>query len=489
MAKDEVLYGYALLDDSEHTVSIDDIDRAFTRLHKFYCPHCHNEMYATFGEIQLSHFRHNGDKCQHRKYLHDLAEHIFYEEYSKCLDRGLPFYLDLRIPVPCNNACVLKKHADCKEHYVQKTVDLTKEYTLISIETRVDVDDRYRRPDVLLESFDGKQLWVEIWVSHETEEDKRSDGRIIELKIDTETDLEKIRKHRIVQSDGEDLAVRLFNIETDETDALFTNDIADILPNLPCEKYFYFEVGKSGMKTEVTDNIITTISTDLYYRIILRLNWSARHDTNTGHTGNKVAEKDLRSACLQKYYSYGENPASFRNTSFDSLIVSEWKPVSFKPTQISYGNSSRNSYHERQVRPQPQPTSESSLIEDMEWIDLGLPSGTLWAKEDVDDKTNFFGARNTYGSYVPSKEDADELRECCSKRWDDCAHELVLTGPNGNSISFPCKESNKSYWLNAYEQGDVQFGQCFHIGPDGHFWINDKESYSAIYIRLVSRTA
>ena len=33
MAKDEVLYGYALLDDTKHTVSIDDIDRPFTRLH------------------------------------------------------------------------------------------------------------------------------------------------------------------------------------------------------------------------------------------------------------------------------------------------------------------------------------------------------------------------------------------------------------------------------------------------------------------------
>ena len=44
MAKDEVLFGYALLDDTKHTVSIDDIDRPFTRLHKFYCPHCHNEI-------------------------------------------------------------------------------------------------------------------------------------------------------------------------------------------------------------------------------------------------------------------------------------------------------------------------------------------------------------------------------------------------------------------------------------------------------------
>jgi hypothetical protein len=122
----------------------------------------------------------------------------------------------------------------------------------------------------------------------------------------------------------------------------------------------------------------------------------------------------------------------------------------------------------------------------MEWVDLGLPSGTLWAKDDVNGKTSFMGARRSYGSHVPSRTNAYELSEHCTKKWDDSAHALVFTGPNGNSISFPCKESNKSYWLNAYEHGDPQFGQCFHIGPDGHFWINDKEAYSAIYVRLVS---
>ena len=202
-------------------------------------------MYATFGEVQLPHFRHNGDKCQHSKYLHDLAEHVFNEEYTKCLDEGLPFYLELRIPQHCNEACVLKKHANCKEHYIQKTVDLTKEYTLISLEARVDLDERYRRPDILLESLDGKQLWVEIWVSHETEEEKREDGRIIEIKIETEKDLDKIRQHKILQSEGEDLAVRIFSIDADGTDALFTDEEDLPITSYPCEHYFCFEAGKA----------------------------------------------------------------------------------------------------------------------------------------------------------------------------------------------------------------------------------------------------
>ncbi len=486
MAKDEVLFGYALLDDTKHTVSIDDIDRPFTRLHKFYCPHCHNEMYATFGEVQLPHFRHNGDKCQHSKYLHDLAEHVFYEEYSKCLDNGWPFYLELRIPTPCNKACVLKKHADCKEHYIQKTVDLTKEYTLISLETRVDIDDRYRRPDILLESLDGKQLWVEIWVSHETEEDKRKDGRIIEIKIDTEKDLEKIRQHKIVQSEGEDLAVRIFSIETDGADDLFEDEESISSIKYPCEKYFCFEVGTGGAKTEVIDYIMTTVSTDLSYRLILRLNWKGSHNSIEGSTGKQTAENELQAVCFQRYYSYGEDGPLYQDKSYDSLIVSEWKAASFKPTPIQGSTPYHRSYYRPRYQPTPQPTPAPVDITDMEWVDLGLPSGTLWAKDDVNGKTSFMGARRSYGSHVPSRTNAYELSEHCTKQWDDSAHALVFTGPNGNSISFPCKESNKSYWLNAYEHGDPQFGQCFHIGPDGHFWINDKEAYSAIFVRLVS---
>ena len=487
MAKDEVLYGYALLDDTKHTVSIDDIDRPFSLQHKFYCPHCRNEMYATFGQIQLPHFRHNGDKCQYSKYLHDLAEHVFYEEYSKCLDNGTPFFLELRIPTSCNKACVLNKDVDCKEHYIQKTVDLTKEYTLISLESRVDIENHYRRPDILLESLDDKQLWVEIWVSHETEEEKRKDGSIIEIKINTEKDLEKIRQHKIVQSEGEDLAVRIFSLEIDEDDAFFKDDESISSIVFPCEKYYCFEVCNGRMKTEIMDSIKTTVSTDLSYRVILRLNWKGSHNSNDGCTGKQITENDLKSICHHRYYSYGKDSPKNYDTFFDSLIVSEWKSPSFNPTPILGTLAYHRSSNKHRYQPKPSLASTSVNYSDMEWVDLGLPSGTLWAKYDIEGRTSFMGARSSYGSHMPSMTKADELKKYCTRKWDESASALVLTGPNGNSISFPCKESNKSYWLNAYEKGDPQYGQCFHIGPDGHFWINDKDASSAVYVRLVSQ--
>ena len=482
MAKDVVRYGYALLDDGNYTVSINDIDRPFTRLHKFYCPHCRNEMYATFGETQAPHFRHNGEKCTHSKYLHDLAEHVFYEEYSKCLNKGLPFYLELRIPRPCNKACVLKDDFDCREHYLFKTFDLTKDFTLISLETRVDLESSFRRPDILLESFDGNQLWVEIWVSHETEIKKRSDGRIIEIKVENEDDLNMIRQHKIIQSVGEDNAVRVFNIVADVADALFA---AEEEPCYPCERYYCFEANLSGSKEDVIDDANTNLSKDYSYRIVLRLNWFGRHDSAGVDDGKqKISRFDLKNGCTNRF----KKEATYLGKRIDSLIVSEWRkavaPIIKAPAHPIRPLIKNHRKPSPQRPPLPSnPTQED--MEKMEWVDLGLPSGTLWANEDACGSISFEDARRIYGVYLPSNTNANELCKYCTKQWDHKTGALVLTGPSGKSISFRCKESYKSYWLKNYERGDRDYGQCFHIGQDKSFFINDKEVDSLIYVRLV----
>lgn len=63
MSQDFVKYGFALLDSKDgKVVRIDSLSRETSSSHKFYCPHCHREMYPPFGPIQVSHFRHNGEK-------------------------------------------------------------------------------------------------------------------------------------------------------------------------------------------------------------------------------------------------------------------------------------------------------------------------------------------------------------------------------------------------------------------------------------------
>ena len=382
MAADLVKYGYALLDDSGKTVCIDNIDRAFCKSHKFKCPCCKKDMYATFGETQMPHFRHNGDKCGYLNYLHDLAEQIFFEEFQSCLENHTPFELELQIPKKCDPKCT-RIQSICRRRYKYYTIDLAEKFTKVSRETRVNVGEHFRRPDVLLESESGEQLWVEMWVSHETEEEKRKDGSILELKISAEKDLDKIREHSLSQSKDTGVEVRLFG---------------SILPEqVVCDSPDYTP--------------IRTVTS--YHRPVQRITKSE------------------------------------------------------KSTEII--------------------TSDT-----IEWVDLGLPSGTLWAKENSG-KMSYYSASRTFQESLPSINQAAELRNNCSKAWDNTEKALVLTGPNGNSLRFHCQKDNESYWLNAKLPADnwrwssYQDAQCFHIGPDRHFWINNKECSSILNVRLVKK--
>lgn len=210
---DKVRYGYALLDDTKHTVSIDDIDRPFRRLHKFYCPHCNNEMYAILGKVKLPHFRHRNDSpCNPDNYLHSTAEAVFFEEYQRCLNEGIPFTIDVYPIVNYAEKRVVRNKDFCESVLLKKKIILTNIYKKITREKKVevDIDERNRRPDLLLESEDKRQLWVEIWVSHKTDEKKLRDGSVLEIKISSEKDIQAFRTHELVQENPNDNNVKLY---------------------------------------------------------------------------------------------------------------------------------------------------------------------------------------------------------------------------------------------------------------------------------------
>lgn len=392
MAQDGIQYSFAFQDESKVVVDIDLLTRESSLGHKYFCPHCLSEMYPTFGPKQEHHFRHNGTQCQHNNYLHSVAEHMFLMEYLKCLESGEPFIIELHSRVACDRNCTEKKNRICTSFHNTTTVDLTKIYTSVKLETNVNLDDgRFRRPDVLLTSDLGEQLWIEIWVKHETSEEKRNDGHIIELKIASEKDLDQIKNHKLTKTVDNELAVRLFNVEFGD------------------------------------DSIISCI------------NYDSQGCTN------------------------------FRE------LVQFRKPFA------------KSSYYPK--RPS-RPTIEIDLSDDdfdisvIEWVDLGLPSGTLWAKCNSGSQLSFHMARNRFGLNLPSKVQAHELYRECSRSWDSQTKNVKFTGPNGNFILLPCKEKNESYWLRDYEDRWREYGQRFLIGQDNTFYINDREATSLSLIRL-----
>lgn len=95
------------------------------------------------------------------------------------------------------------------------------------------------------------------------------------------------------------------------------------------------------------------------------------------------------------------------------------------------------------------------------FIDLGLPSGTLW-KQYNEDCTNAYytyeGAFNQFGTNLPTKEQFEELQNMCSWYWMGSGYRVF--GPNGNSIYLPA-----AGWRHYYGSGGV-----YDVGAEGGYW-------------------
>lgn len=387
MIPENITYSHALLDnDKGKVVGIDSLTRESSHTHKFFCPYCHREMYPTFGPIRVNHFRHNGAKCTPDKYLHALAEKTFEDEYRYCIEKRIPFILKIHSPVECFKLCENKKNGICTKHGNIQTIDLTKRYSKIRTEQRIVFSDHFRIPDILLSSDmeEEDNLWVEIWVTHETTENKRNEGKILEIKITSEKDIEQIKEHKIIVS-GNSNGNRIFNCE-------FSGE---------------------SIINSVNFNILTCTDQE-------RLPQMAYKFIKKNNTANH--------------------------------------PEAITPVDLST----------------------------IEWMDLGLPSGILWARENIGNPVSIHSALKLYREHLPSKSDAYELMEHCKRHYDRTKKIMVFTGPNGNSIEFKCNEQYTHFWLNDYESiYNKDYGQCFKLGQDESFYINDTDSNRTSNVRLV----
>ena len=81
-----------------------------------------------------------------------------------------------------------------------------------------------------------------------------------------------------------------------------------------------------------------------------------------------------------------------------------------------------------------------------EYVDLGLPSGTLWANdyETENDSIAYYTHEEASKFSIPSTEQWKELKDCCCWKYvtkyglpeDSKLEEVICIGPNGNSIRF-----------------------------------------------------
>ena len=112
----------------------------------------------------------------------------------------------------------------------------------------------------------------------------------------------------------------------------------------------------------------------------------------------------------------------------------------------------------------PKKSKSQDVALSSDYVDLGLPSGTLWKKTSEEKYYTYSKAVKTFGVNLPTKAQFYELRSNCTWNWTGKGVEVV--GPNGNSIFIPAlgwKEC-MSHHLPAPGMGNV--GSYWSSTPD-----------------------
>lgn len=127
-------------------------------------------------------------------------------------------------------------------------------------------------------------------------------------------------------------------------------------------------------------------------------------------------------------------------------------------------------------------------LEAQGYVDLGLPSGTMWKDKNEKDgsgyNTNLYTfkeAWSKFGNRLPTREQLSELFEYCKWHWDYDRIGYNVVGPNGKSIFFPAlgrydedhgySLTSGNYWTSSQSNHGGRYFLYFYKGWES---INDK---------------
>lgn len=101
------------------------------------------------------------------------------------------------------------------------------------------------------------------------------------------------------------------------------------------------------------------------------------------------------------------------------------------------------------------------------WVDLGLPSGTLWCDTNEEGYYSWNEMMNKFDEEsLPKLTDFAELCVYCDWRWDDKKKGMLVIGSNTNSIFLPASGYRYNSRCNLYE-----------IGYVGYYWSTSHNNY------------
>lgn len=219
------------------------------------------------GKIMAPHFAHKKvQECNGETYLHKLGKTMFLEKYRESLANNIPFFIDVSYSRKCTKYDHLNitPAKNCDLGYSIKAFDLTDYYHEIVLEEK----EGQFIPDLLLRSQKNpdEKIYIEIAVTSFLSEKKQNSGnRIIEIRLDSDIDIDSIKNRHITSKDA------LF-IGFDQVAC----PIVDSECRCAYKNYFAFYVYDSG-KALLKESTLATIAHDLrsrniiYHKILLPL--------------------------------------------------------------------------------------------------------------------------------------------------------------------------------------------------------------------------
>ena len=99
------------------------------------------------------------------------------------------------------------------------------------------------------------------------------------------------------------------------------------------------------------------------------------------------------------------------------------------------------------------------MKDEFTYIDLGLPSGRLWATENAEGYYTHDKAKKKFGELLPSPEAFEELWKECQWLWDVKNKGMIVVGSNKNTIFLP-----------ALGYRDGASDSLHNVGSHGYYW-------------------
>ena len=214
-------YKYALSENGK-SIFIHDITPE-NKKESYVCAGCGKRLFPVLGDKREHHFRHekNCDCSDYNRYLHEYGKAVLKRRFEE----GESFFVKYHPYQKC------KSYNECKvreEHHWDKcsfqglySIDLKKFYDTCTCEKGFydnlpDGTKRYIADIILTNSKkDIPPTILEVWVDHEcTEDKKRSNNRIIEIKINAENDAER---EIIETGEDSDLPIRFYGFKDSVT--------------------------------------------------------------------------------------------------------------------------------------------------------------------------------------------------------------------------------------------------------------------------------